>query len=306
MENLRHDIRYALRRLGKSPGFTLVAAATLALGIGANSAIFSVVYGVLIKPLPYREPERLFRVYHYSGGDRSSMSGPNFLDVRRRSQTLADAAAIGGARAILTGHGEPVRLAGSAVSASLFDLLGVQPVLGRAFRADENETGRTNVVILEHGVWESRFGGDPGVIGTRITLDGVPREVVGVMPKGFSYPSGREYWIPIEHTQGFTTEQRAAWYLTVVARAKPGVPSERVAAEVQTIGKQLSKEHPDANEGVDIVAVPMHEAMVGDVRSAVLVLLGSVGFVLLIACANVANLLLARSAPRARAWSASC
>ena len=298
MDTLRQDVRHALRRLIRNPGFSLVAALTLALGIGANTAIFSVVYGVLLKPLPYHEPERLVALYHLSDGHRSMMSGPNFTDLRNSVQSLEDAAALHGYRTILTGRGEPVRLDAAAVSASLFDLLGVRPLLGRTFRAEDNQPGRTDVVVLAHGTWQQLFGGDLGVIGTSVTLDGAAREIVGIMPPEFSYPAERALWIPTEHTQDFLSIQRAAWFLSAVGRVRPGLTLEQVSAEVQTIGRQLAKQYPDENEGVDLVAVPLHEAMVGDIRTAVLVLFGAVGFVLLIASANVANLLLARAAAR--------
>jgi putative ABC transport system permease protein len=298
MEAFRQDIRYAIRRLLKSPSFTAVAVLTLALGIGANSAIFSVVNGVLLDPLPYHDPERLVGIFHLSDGQRAVMSGPNFTDVKRLSQTLADAAAVTRSRVILTGEGEPVRLDGAQVSAGLFDLLGVRPVLGRTFHADENEPGRQQVAILSHGLWQQRFGADEGVIGKRIMLDGVSTEVVGVMPKDFSFPSARQLWTPLEYSPALLREQRGAWYLTVVGRAKAGIPIERVTAEIETIGAQLATQYPDNNEGLGFTAVSLHEATVGDIRKAVFVLLGAVGFVLLIACANVANLLLARAAGR--------
>ncbi len=299
MEIVRQDLRYAFRRLLKSPGFTMVAVVTLALGIGANSAIFSVINGVLLRPLPYPEPDRLVGLFHFAEGRRATMSGPNFFDVKTLGQTLSDAAAISRSRVILTGRGEPVRLDGAEVSGSLFNVLGVQALLGRTLRPDDNQPGANrNVVVLSYGLWQQRFGSDPNMIGRKITLDGVATDVVGVMPKGFAYPAGRVLWTPLEYTENFTSKQRGAWYLTAIGRAKPGVPLDRVASEVSLIGKQLAAKYPDSNEGLDFAAAPLLEAMVGDVRKAMLILLGAVGFVLLIACVNVANLLLARAAAR--------
>jgi putative ABC transport system permease protein len=298
MEHFKQDFLYAVRRLLKAPGFTLVAVLTLALGIGANSAIFSVVNGVLLKPLPYPEPDRLVGVYHTTDGQRAVMSGPNFTDVSRAATSFESAAAISTGRMILTGEGEPTRLAIAEVSASLFSVLRVRPALGRAFNADENTPGRNNLVILSHGLWQQRFGSDPSVIGRRITLDGVSKEVVGVMPAGFSYPSGRDAWLPVDYDEGFVTKQRGAWYLSVVARLKPGVTPQQSAAEVEAIGRNLARQYPDANAEIGMTTYPLLEAMVGNIRPTVMILLGAVGFVLLIACTNVANLLLARAATR--------
>jgi putative ABC transport system permease protein len=294
----KQDLLYAVRRLLKAPGFTVVAVLTLALGIGANSAIFSVVNGVLLEPLPYPEPDRLVGVYHTTEGHRAVMSGPNFMDVSRAATSFENAAAISSGRMILTGEGEPTRLAIAEVSASLFNVLRVRPALGRAFNADENTPGRNNIVILSHGLWQQRFGSDPSVIGKRITLDGVSKEIVGVMPAGFSYPSGRDAWLPVDYDEGFVTKQRGAWYLSVVARLKSGVTPQQSAAEVETIGRNLARQYPDANGEIGMTTYPLLEAMVGDIRTSVMILLGAVGFVLLIACTNVANLLLARAATR--------
>jgi putative ABC transport system permease protein len=298
IDSFFQDFRYAVRRLTGNPGFTAVAVLTLSLGVGANSAIFSVVNGVLLEPLPYAEPDRLVGLYHLSDGRRASLSGPNFTDLRARSTTLQDAAAVSEDDAILTGQGEPVRLRAAEVTASLFDVLGVHPILGRGFRTDENEPGKTSVAVLGYGLWQERFGGDAGVIGRRITIDGAAREIVGIMPRGFDYPNQQVLWMPIEHTANYLSTQRSAWFLSAVGRVRPGVTMERVADDVRRIGSQLAKEYAEHNEGVGLAAVPLLDSMVGGIRTAMLVLLGSVGFVLLIACANVANLLLARASAR--------
>ena len=298
MEKLRQDVHYAVRRLIKAPGFTLICVLTLGLGIGANAAIFSVVHGVLLTPLPYPESDRLVGMYHVEDGRRTSMSGPNFIDVRDSARTLENAAAVARSQVILTGQGDPLRLEASRVSASLFNVLRVRPELGRTFNADENTPGKTNVIVLSHALWQQRFGSDPSAVGRTIQIDGTPTEVIGVMPAGFSYPDGRDAWLPIEYGIDFVSRQRGAWYLRVVARLRPGVTPEQAAAEVQTIGRNLARRYPDADGTIGMTTYPLLEAMVGDIRPSMLVLLGAVGFVLLIACANVANLLLARAASR--------
>jgi putative ABC transport system permease protein len=298
MDVLRQDLQYALRRLFQSPGFTLVAVLTLALGIGANSAIFSVVRGVLLKPLPFPESDRLVGVFHEYDGKRAVMSGPNFIDVAHTAKSLENAAAIQTQRVILTGQGDPIRLDVASVSASFFDVLRVRPELGRTFAPDESTPGRTDLIVLSHGLWQQRFGSDPAVLGRSVQIDGVGKEVIGVMPATFNYPRDRMAWMPIPYDNSFVSTQRGAWFLTVVARLRPGVTPEQSAAEVRTIGARLAKQYPDADGSIGMTTFPLLEAIVGDIKPSMLVLLGAVGFVLLIACTNVANLLLARAAAR--------
>jgi putative ABC transport system permease protein len=298
MDSVRLDLAYALRRLVQAPAFTAIATATLALGIGANTAIFSVVNAVLLKPLPFERPYELARVAQTWKGRPSVYSPQNFLDVQSQSHAFEFLAAIDAGAVTLTGAGTPARVEGAEVSAAFFDVLRVRPPHGRAFGPEENEPGRTKVAVLGHRLWQERFGGDPGVVGRPVHLNRVPHVVVGVAPAGFSFPEGAEVWTPLEYDSRFRAESRGAWYLTVIGRLKPGVTVERAREEVSTIAARLAQAYPDANEGVGGTVLSLHEATVGDSRTALLVLLGAVGLVLLVACVNVANLLLARVAAR--------
>jgi putative ABC transport system permease protein len=295
------DIRYGLRVLWKNPGFTAVAVVALALGIGANSAIFSVVNAVLLRPLPYKDPDRLVMVWEEnskSGYPKDTPAAANFVDWRDQNQVFEGMAAVAEQDFNLTGSGEPVRLTGRRVSAELFPLLGVAPHAGRTFGPEEDRPGAGKVVVLSHGLWQRRFGADRTLIGRTLNLNGEPHTVVGVMPAHFRFPTrSDELWVPI----AFTPEQaanRGRHYLEVVARLKQGVTVERAQAEMSTIAARLQQQHPEQNTGLGAAVEPMHEHLVGDIRPALLVLLGAVGFVLLVACANVANLLLARAATR--------
>ena len=299
METLRQDLRYALRRLSAAPMFTAIAVLTLAIGIGANAAIFTVVNAVVLQPLPYAESDRLVGVFHQGqGGDLAVMSPPNFLDVQRLNRSLEKMAAIDESGFTLTGAGDPIRLEGASVSADFFDVLRVRPLLGRPFRADENESGKHKVVVLSHGLWVRRFGGDSGVIGRSVSIDGTPFTVVGVMPAGFSYPEARDLWVPLEYDEVFRVSNRGAWYLQVVGRLKPGVSATAASADVAAIAAQLARQFPRSNTDLSMSVAPLHGWIVDRSRTALLLLLGAVGFVLLIACANVANLTLARAATR--------
>ncbi|MET0624255.1 MAG: ABC transporter permease, partial [Pyrinomonadaceae bacterium] len=295
------DLRYGLRALWKNPGFTAVAVIALALGIGANSAIFSVVNTVLLRPLPYKDPERLVMVWEEnakSGYPKDTPAVGNFVDWREQNQVFEGMAAVAEQDFNLTGAGEPERLSGHRVSADLFPLLDVAPHAGRVFTPEEDSPGADRVVVISHGLWQRRFGADPGLLGKTLNLNGEPHTVVGVMPAHFQFPNRLdELWVPI----AFTPQQaanRGRHYLEVVARLKPGVTLEGAQAEMSTVAARLQQQHPESNVGLGAVVEPMHEHLVGDIRPALLVLLGAVGFVLLVACANVANLLLARAASR--------
>ena len=302
MRTLWQDVRFGLRLLWKRPGFTAVALAVLALGVGANTAIFSVVNAVLLRPLPYPESERVVRVYT-TDAKRNIRKYPtsylNFADWRERSGAFEHVAAHASTGAAVNFGDTPESVEGVYASADLFPLLGVSPALGRTFTREEERPG-SNVVVLSHGIWERRFGGDPAVVGRQFLFDGESTTVVGVMPEGFKFPVDVEevqYWTPF-NPETPTNKERGNNYLSVVARLKPGVSVEQGQAEMEAVTGRLEQEYKDKNAGRGANVVSMYEDLVGDVRPALYVLLGAVGFVLLIACANVANLLLARSASR--------
>jgi putative ABC transport system permease protein len=298
METLVQDLRLGLRRLANAPGFAAIALLTLALGVGANTAIFTVVNGVLFRPLPFPEPDRLVGLYHIAGGETSTMSPPNFLDVRERARTLSDATAFHGDSLNLTGRGDPVQLDVTRVTGSFFSVLGVKPMMGRSFTSADNDFKQPRVAILGYPLWRDRFGSDPKAVGQSVELSGVPYEIVGVMPESFRYPSDAQAWVPMEFKEDYRTRNRGAWYLTAIGRLAPGQTLATATREVEAIGKQLEREFPKNNTRVGITARSLQAETVRDVKTALLVLLGAVGFVLLIACANVANLFLARAARR--------
>ena len=298
--DLAQDLHYGLRMLVKNPSFTIVAVLALALGIGANSAIFSVVNTVLLRPLPYKNPGRLVMLWEeatHLGFPKNTPSPANFIDWRAQNTVFEAMAAMVERSFNLTGVGEPERFDGRRVSANLFDLLGVQPQLGRAFRAEEDKPG-SRVVILSNGLWQHRFGGDPRVIGQAVSLNGESYTVIGVMPGSFQFPTRRDQlWVPLAF-DAKEAASRGNHFLEVIARMKPGVTLQQAQAEMSTIAARLAQQYPEENLRVGSVVTALQEQVVGDIKPALLVLLGAVGFVLLIACANVANLLLARAAAR--------
>ena len=300
MSRLFQDLRYALRQLRKSPGFTAVAVITLALGIGANTAIFSVVNGVLLRPLEFPHPEQLVRVWHvpppasFPGMTTFSVSPANYLDWERQNHVF-DAMALYGHRGFtLTGGDKPEQVDGSAATSGFFSTLGVQPALGRVFLPEEDQPGHANVVVLSHRLWQEHFGSNPGIVGHDIQLDGQSYLVAGVMPTSFQFPDFAQVWTPMAWTDR-EKAVRGNHNAVVVARLKPGVDLKQAQAEMNTISSRLAQLYPDDDKGWGAVVVPLHDDMVSDVRPALLVLLGAVAFVLLIASVNVANLALART-----------
>ncbi|HEX3252469.1 MAG TPA: ABC transporter permease, partial [Pyrinomonadaceae bacterium] len=295
------DLRYAARMLAKNPGFTAVAVIALALGIGANTAIFSVVNTVLLRPLPYKDPEQLVMVWEDAakhGYPRDTPAAANFIDWRDQNSVFSNMAALADMNFNLTGVGDPERLKGWRVSTSLFPLLGVEPQVGRVFSANEDQHGSHRVVVLSHALWQRRFAGDPSIVGKTLTLNGESYTVVGVMPSYFHFPENDdELWVPIAFT-GEDAANRNTHYLQVIARLKPGVTLEQAQSEMTTIGARLQQQYPQSNTDVGVAITSLHEHLVGDIKPALLILLGAVALVLLIACANVANLLLARAAIR--------
>ena len=307
LETTLQDLRYAARTLRKSPVFAVISIFTLALGIGANTAIFSVVNELLLRPLPYRDAERLVMLWE-SPPERTrqnSASRANFRSWREQSKSFEAMAAFSDQRINLTGAGDPEEVSVQLTTPELFRVLGVEPILGRGLTPEDAQAGAPKVAVLSYGLWQRRFGGDPQMIGKTITLNGLPITVVGIMPAGFQWhirkssSTGRpaEIWSVLD----MPTEGEGAIrgrFLSVVARLKPGVSLEQAESEMKTLAVRLEQDAPKYNKGWSVDVTPLREQFVGNVRPALLILLGAVGFVLLIACANVANLLLARAAAR--------
>ena len=303
MNHLFQDLRLAPRQFFKNPGYTAVAILTLALGIGANTAIFSVVNAVLLRPLPFKDPDRLVRVWHtppaksFPGIDKFAVSAANYLDWQRENHVFEQMGIFSGRFLTLTGVAQPQQVTAASVSAGFFETLGVRPALGRIFAAEEDQPGRTNVAVLSYRFWQEHFGSNPNVVGTNVTMDGQNFQIAGVMPESFRFPEYAQMWTPM----GWTEQEKAVrgeHHSVVIARLKPGIDLRQAQAEMNTISSRLERLYPVDDKGWGALVIPLQRDLVSDVRPMLLVLLGAVGFVLLIACANVANLSLARTFSR--------
>jgi putative ABC transport system permease protein len=305
MNTLFQDIRYGLRTLGENPGFAAIAILTLALGIGANTALFSVVNGVLLNPLPFPNPDQLYELYSKTPVDEhSSISYLNFLDWRKDNHSFSTLGAFRASDMNLTGAGEPERLHGHMISAELFPTLDIPPILGRNFRPEEDQTGSAPVAIISDGLWKRKFGLSPDVINKTIALNGRAYTIVGVFPGRLPIFSASDVYTPVGQWDDPTfRDRRVGMGMFAIGRLKPEVSASQVGADMQSVAENLAVAYPDVDKGTGVTIVPLKTDVVGDVRGILLVLLGAVTFVLLIACANVANLLLARSTGRAREFA---
>jgi putative ABC transport system permease protein len=302
MDNLLQDIRYAFRGFFKRPGFTVVALIALALGIGANTAIFSLVNAVVLRPLPFAQPDQLIWVYGNikGGGNRASVAPLDFLDYREQNNTFEQfAASISVPIPVnLTGTGEPERLTAAAVTGNYFQTLGVAPLMGRTFQLENEKPDMNQVAVLSYALWQKRFAGDPAIVGKTVTLDSKTIEVIGVMPQTFSFPAASELWIPINFDRDPEMKQRKAHFLRPIGRLKPGMTIAQAQADTDAVARRMEEQYPATNTGWNLRLVPLQEQLVGNIKPTLFILFGAVGFVLLIACANVANLLLVRAAAR--------
>jgi putative ABC transport system permease protein len=297
------DLRYSMRALARSPSFTLVAVVGLALGIGANSAIFTVMNAVLLRPLPYKEAEQLvllWQLNRQNGDHEIKASAPDYIDWKEQNTVFQNIAAFNANSGLglnLSGAGHPVRISATSVTGNLFSVLGVTPALGRSFLPDEERPGSAPVCILSDGLWRRRFDSDPKILGKAVTLNGEMWTVVGVMPAGFRFPQSVDLWVPA--MVGATARTKhAQHYLGVIARLKPGLSLDHAQAELDALARRMELQYPEANAGLGIRLVPLRTQITGNIRPALLVLFGATAFVLLIACTNLANLLLVRATVR--------
>jgi putative ABC transport system permease protein len=300
MSSFWQDVRYSMRMIAKAPGFAAIVVLTLALGIGANTAIFSVVNAVLLAPLPYNQPDKLVMVWSKNdakGYQTSPASGGDYADWKSQNSVFDGMAASSDTLYTLTGAGEPEDVVGYQFSADYFRLLGTRPELGRTFLDEEDRAGGPDVVVLGNAIWRRTFHGDPNIVGKSITLTGKPFTVVGVMPPSFKYPSLVELWTPLGLPASFLSNYDET-PLRVLARLKPGVTLKQAQSQMDALQQRIAQEHPQTDAGNSVNLIPLREQIAGDVKMPLLILLGAVGFVLLITCANIASLMLARAAGR--------
>jgi len=309
MRTLLYDLRYSARQLAKSPGFAAIAIVTLALGIGANTTIFSVVNGVLLNPLPYPEANRLVVLFHHkSNFVNGSISYLNFLDWQRDNRSFEAMVAYRFGNAKLTGSGEPENLSGRQVSAGFFEMLGVKPVVGRTFTAEEDQLGANPTVLISEGLWKRKFASNPNILGQAIVLDGIPHTIIGIIPASFrlrqhNFQTGDIYTPVGNYNDPHFRDRQASWGLNAIARLKPGVSLAQAAQDMERVNRGLQAAYPDVDAGIRTTIVPMKQLIVGDVQPVLWVLMGAVLFVLLIACVNVANLQLVRATVREREFA---
>ncbi|HEY7182828.1 MAG TPA: ABC transporter permease, partial [Blastocatellia bacterium] len=299
LEEFWQDLRYGARMLLKRPGFTFVAGLALAVGIGANTAIFSVVNAILLKPLPYYDPQRLAWVSEvWPSRNAEFVLSPDYIEWRAQSRAFEHLVAFGEGAVNLIGRGEPERLACVYSTANLFPALGVAPVVGRSFTPEEDRPGASSVALLSYGLWQRRFGGDPNIVGQSLTLEGESRLVIGVMPAGFQFSREAELWLPLRLNEEYELRRERMSAVNVVGRLKPGASIESAREELKLIARRIEQTNPKAFPGGRVGVTPLGERLAGDLRRPLQALFGAVAFVLLIACANVTNLLLARSSAR--------
>ncbi|HMA02651.1 MAG TPA: ABC transporter permease, partial [Gemmatimonadaceae bacterium] len=299
LDGLTQDVTFALRTLRRAPAFTIIAALTLAIGIGANTAIFSVVRGILLRPLPFPDPSRLVMVRSTYGGTISVNSPANVADLRALNHSFTSMAVIDSRSAVLTGSGDPEQIAGYVVGGDFFRILDVKAIRGTtAFAPEDTAWQGTKSVLVNETLWRNRFGSDPSLVGSMLTLDNERYKVIGIVPAKSAWPTKAMLWFPFSYDPAELAKSRGAVYLETVARLKPGATIESASADVQGIASRLAQEYPEMNAHLGAVVIPMHEYLTGKLRLPLLVLLGGVAFVLLIACANVANLLLVRGVAR--------
>ncbi len=304
IEMIWQDIKHSLRGLLRKPGFTATVVLTLAIGIGGNAAIFGAVNAVLLRPLPFANPDQLVRIYKTNLTQPNQIGGtvspPDLVDYRRDNTSFTDVAAYAESAYPLTGEGPAEQISGAQITGGFFPVMATAPALGRTITDDDDRPGARDVVVLSHALWARRLGSDPGIIGRQLQINGISREVIGVMPAGFQFPLQSELWMPFKFTARDLETQRGAHYISVIARLKPAASLEAARQDMRRVAARLAEEYPRTNRETSASVHPLREALVGSMRRSMFVLLGAVGLVLLIVCVNIASLVLIRAVGRGR------